>query len=120
MKKYIFIAAVLCMSINGYAQKNDQVKIEKKGELTEATYFYSDGSVQQQGTFNAAGELHGVWTSYDINGEKLAVGSYENGKKVGKWFFWTESSLKEVDYIDSRVASVYEWKDKTQVAIRNK
>ena len=83
-------------------------------------YFYADGKIQQQGTFNAEGKLHGTWKSYDVNGNKLAVGTYENNKKVGKWFFWTDGVLKEVDYLDSKIASVSEWKDKTKVAVRNK
>lgn len=92
----------------------------KKGDLTEATYFYADGTIQQKGTFNAKGKLHGTWTSYDVNGNKLAVGNYDNNVKVGKWFFWTDGLLKEVDYIDSRIVSVNEWKDKTKVAVRNR
>jgi antitoxin component YwqK of YwqJK toxin-antitoxin module len=83
-------------------------------------YYYEDGTIQQKGTFNAKGKLHGTWTSYDINGEKLAVGNYLNGKKTGKWFFWTNNSLKEVDYIDSKISTVNEWKDKTKLAVRNK
>jgi len=103
-----------------FAQIDTNVKIDKKGDLTEATYFYANGIIQQQGTFNAEGKLQGTWTSYDVNGNKLAVGNYDNNKKVGKWFFWTDGKLNEVDYIDSKIASVNEWKDKTKVAVRNR
>ncbi|NND24444.1 MAG: nicotinic acid mononucleotide adenyltransferase [Flavobacteriaceae bacterium] len=120
MKKYILIAVALCLSISGFSQNDTKVQFEKKGDLTEATYFYENGSVEQQGTFNSEGELHGEWISYDINGQKLAVGKYLNGQKHGKWFFWKDETLTEVDYINSRITSVNEWNDKTRVAIRNK
>jgi antitoxin component YwqK of YwqJK toxin-antitoxin module len=119
MKKSILLLALLFVVASTYSQADTNVKTEKKGDLTEATYFYADGKIQQQGTFNADGKLHGTWTSYDTNGNKLAVGNYENNKKVGKWFFWTNEVLKEVDYIDSKIVSVNEWADKTEVAIRN-
>jgi len=120
MKKCILVLAVLFLSAPVFAQVNNNVKYEKKGDVTVATYFYEDGKIQQQGTFNKDGKLHGTWTSYDVNGDKLAVGHYTNGMKTGKWFFWTDESLKEVDYVASRIASVSEWKNKTQVAIRDK
>jgi len=119
MKNLILILAVLFMYLPSFAQENDSVKYEKKGDLTEATYFYADGTVQQQGTFNENGKLHGVWTSFDVNGNKLSVGNYDNGKKVGKWFFWTKDFLREVDYSDSKILSVNKWNDKSQLAISN-
>jgi len=120
MKKSILLLALLFVSASNFGQADTNVKTEKNGDVTEATYYYEDGAVQQQGTFNAEGKLHGTWTSYDVDGNKLAVGNYTNNKKTGKWFFWTEGKLTEVDYIDSRIASVNEWKDKTKVAVRNK
>lgn len=106
MKIFILIAAILFVSLPVFAQESNNVKYDKKGDLTEATYFYADGNIQQQGTFNEEGKLHGVWTSYDVNGDKLAVGNYENGRKVGKWLFWSNGSLKEVVYTNSRIVSV--------------
>ena len=120
MKKNLLLFTVVLMSASLFAQVDTNVKVEQKGDLTEATYYYDNGEIQQQGTFNEEGELHGEWVSYDVDGNKLAVGKYHNGEKVGKWFFWTDESLTEVDYIDSKIASVNEWKDKTRVALRNK
>ena len=120
MKKSILLLALLFVSVSTFGQADTNVKIEKKGDNTEATYYYQDGTVKQQGTFNADGKLHGTWTSFDVNGKKQIVGNYDNNKKVGKWFFWTDGKLKEVDYIDSRIVSVNEWNEKTKVAVRNK
>ena len=66
------------------------------------------------------GKLHGVWKSYDNDGKKLSIGTYENGRKVGKWLFWNGDSLKEVEFIDSKIMSVNKWNNKTKVAIRDK
>lgn len=119
MKKSFLLLSFVFVSALISAQADTNVKTQKKGNVTEATYYYEDGTIQQEGSFNAKGKLHGTWTSYDINGKKLAVGNYLNGKKTGKWFFWTNNSLKEVDYIDSKISTVNEWKDKTKLAVRN-
>lgn len=111
MKKIFVIAIMLCVSLT-FAQKDKNVKIVDRGDLTEVAYYYDNGVIQQEGTFNADGKLQGVWTSYDINGEKVSVGNYTNGKKVGKWYFWTKDNLvREVDYSDSRIVNVTERKE---------
>ncbi len=120
MKKSILLLGLLFVAASIFGQADTNVKIEKKGDITEATYYYQDGTLQQQGTFNADGKLHGTWTSFDVNGKKLMVGKYDNNKKVGKWFFWTDGKLKEVDYVDSRIVSINEWNEQTKVAVRNK
>ena len=104
MKKIILIFALLLTGY-GFAQ-NPNVKTEKIGDLTKATYFYANGNIEQQGTFNSEGKLHGEWVSYDVNGKKLAVGNYDNGLKVGKWLFWQKGVLKEVEYKDSKITDV--------------
>ncbi len=118
MKKFIFIIAILSVSFS-FAQTAQKVMSEKIGDLTEVTYFNENGKIAQQGTFNDNGKLHGVWTSYDLSGKKVAVGNYSNGEKVGKWFFWTSTSLKEVDYNNSKITNVIQWDNSTNLAVRN-
>ena len=65
--------------------------------------------MQQQGYFKD-GKLEGQWIAFDENGNKTSIGEYVDGQKTGKWFFWNNKSLNEVDYSDSRVASVKSWK----------
>ena len=119
MKIYILIALVF-IGTTVAAQNTNQPKLETKGTLTVATYFYDNGSVQQEGTFNKNGALEGLWTSYDFKGDKLTQGNYSNGIKTGKWFFWTENSLKEVDFVDSKITSINEWNRKSELAISMK
>jgi antitoxin component YwqK of YwqJK toxin-antitoxin module len=116
MKKYILIA-LLFIGTTVTAQNLNQPKLETKGTLTVATYFYDNGSVQQEGAFNKKGALEGLWTSYDFEGNKLSQGNYSNGIKTGKWFFWTENSLKEVDFVNSKIMNVNEWSRKSELAI---
>ena len=62
------------------------------------------------------GKLDGVWTSYDVNGNKIASGNYSNGTKTGKWFFWSGSSLNEVDYSNNNIANIKTWKQDATIA----
>jgi antitoxin component YwqK of YwqJK toxin-antitoxin module len=114
MKKYIMIAAVLFSGIL-FAQST-KPQLEVIGNQVKATYLYENGKVQQQGNF-LNGKLQGEWTSYDLDGNKVAIGSYSKGQKVGKWFFWSNSVLSEVDYSNNRIASVKNWKKDAVVNI---
>ena len=55
-----------------------------------------------------AGKLHGEWTSYNSKGEKIAIGSYVNGVRSGKWYFWSGETLREVEFNNNQIASVTE------------
>ncbi|WP_438964568.1 toxin-antitoxin system YwqK family antitoxin [Winogradskyella sp.] len=119
MKKIIVFLMVFSVGFS-FAQDKISPTIEKQGDLTLVTYFHDNGEVQQTGAFDNNGKLHGVWKSYDNDGKKLSIGTYENGRKVGKWLFWNGDSLKEVEFIDSKIMSVNKWNNKTKVAIRDK
>jgi hypothetical protein len=100
MKKYIIIAAVL---ISGMIFAQDaKPKLEAVGNLVKVTYFHENGNIQQQGFFKD-GKLQGEWT-------KMAIALYDKGEKTGKWFFWNNAVLSEVDYSKNQIASVKNWK----------
>lgn len=107
MKK-IMILGALVISAMTFAQTNKPV-LEQEGNLVKATYYYDNGKIHQQGHFKD-GKLEGSWVSFDANGNKTSIGEYSNGEKTGKWFFWSNKSLSEVDYSKSRVAKVQSWK----------
>lgn len=107
MKKYIILTALLFSAIV-FAQENNP-KLEAIGDLVKTTYYYENGKVQQEGFFKN-GKLEGIWISFDVNGNKLSVANYENGEKTGKWLFWNGNKLNEVEYSNSRIASVKTWK----------
>ena len=114
MKKILIMGVILVSGV-AFAQTTKPV-LEQEGNLVKATYYYDNGKVQQQGFFKD-GKLTGQWIAFDEQGNKKSIGEYVNGAKTGKWFFWNNDSLSEVDYSDSRVAAVKSW---AQQAIVNK
>ena len=115
MKKYIMITAVLISGMI-FAQKK-KPKLETVGNMVKATYHHENGQIKQQG-FYKNGKSQGQWVSLDNQGNKVAIAEYNKGQKVGKWFFWTDTVLSEVNYSDNRVATVKNWK-KDNLVIAN-
>ena len=114
MKKYIILAVIL-FSGTIFAQ-NAKPVLEPFGNRLKATYFYENGQVQQEGYFEN-GKLDGYWVSYNEDGTKNAMGEYSKGVKTGKWLFWNDEQLAEVDYSKNNILSVKNW---NQEAIVNK
>ncbi len=112
MKKYMIIGAVLISGM--ISAQNVQPKLEVVDNTVKATYYYENGQVQQQGFFKD-GKPDGQWIAYDMNGNKKSIGQYSNGQKAGKWFFWNDATLSEVDYANSQVALVKNWKQEALV-----
>ncbi|WP_179009164.1 toxin-antitoxin system YwqK family antitoxin [Winogradskyella forsetii] len=116
MKKIAILLIMLSVTFT-YAQKERNLKLNKETNLIEVVYYHDNGEISQTGTYTLDGKLQGDWFSYSNEGNKLASAKYDNGEKVGKWFYWSEGSLKEVDYSNNAVASVNVWTDsKTSVA----
>ena len=111
MKKLILFTAMVLLSITSFAQTKPEMKLNNETNLIEATYFHANGEVSQKGTFNLEKQLHGEWLSYNEKGETITVGSYENGVKSGKWLFWANDILKEVEYNENIIAAVNESKN---------
>lgn len=117
MKIYMSILAMM-LGVMLHAQQANPV-VQKEGETVKATYFHENGAVAQVGYF-LHGELHGEWKMYDAQGNKVAMGQYENGKKTGKWFFWGTDGLKEVDYEYNQIAGVTQWNNGEAVVVNNR
>ena len=107
MKKIVLVGVFLISGV-AFTQTAKPV-LEQEGKLVKATYYYENGKMQQQGYYKD-GKLEGHWIAFDENGNKTLIGEYAHGQKTGKWFFWNDESLSEVDYSNSRVASVKSWK----------
>jgi antitoxin component YwqK of YwqJK toxin-antitoxin module len=121
MNKNILMLFALFVGLVSFAQQERQLKVNEETSLIEATYYHDNGVVSQTGFYTLDGKLQGEWLSFDTDGNKSVSANYDNGKKVGKWFYWTDKTLREVDYTNNAVVSVIEWnKDgKTSVALRN-
>jgi antitoxin component YwqK of YwqJK toxin-antitoxin module len=106
MKKIILIAALLVSGV--FFAQEVKPKFDIVDNMVKATYYHDNGQVSQEG-FYLYGKLHGKWTSYTTVGTKQTMGEYENGSKVGKWFFWNAASLSEVDFSKSKIDAVKKW-----------
>ena len=115
MKKLVVLAClVVGISIQAQGKKPEY---KKTGDVFKFTSFYEDGSINEVGFYKNK-KLTGVWKKYDALGNKMALANYEEGKKVGKWFFWTKDGLKEVNYENNTIVSVQSWKEGNTLAIK--
>ena len=101
------------------AQEKVKNTYEKEGNLIKATLFHDNGVVSQTGYYTKDGKLQGTWISYTKEGKKSAVAQYEKGQKVGKWFFWNDDTLQEVNYDNSKITSVNTWESKGERVVSN-
>ena len=114
MKKILVIA---CLFIASMMQAQEKAPTyEAVGDQVKATYYYEDGSVFRQGFFKDQ-KLTGLWTQFDQKGNKVMVGHYKAGKKVGTWFQWKGNVLRQINYDNNKIASVSNWREDTKVAV---
>jgi antitoxin component YwqK of YwqJK toxin-antitoxin module len=111
MKNIFLFAAIFFLGVINAQDLIPNTKVEKVGDhLVKVTTFHDNGQIAQTG-FVKNNKLEGAWESYDTNGEKVSIGTYENGQKVGQWFFWNEDQLTEVLFEENKVSAVNLWKD---------
>ena len=121
MKKIMMFLIACCVVITVQAQEKEvKNTYVKKGDRIEATIYHDNGQVSQTGYYTLAGKLTGEWVSYCKKGTKTAVAKYDNGEKVGKWFFWNGDTLTEVDYKDSQITAVNEWRNEGTRVVSNR
>lgn len=112
----MLIIVALVVTSFGYAQEERVLTANQENNTIDAVYYHDNGVVSQKGSYNQAGKLQGEWLKFDSNGNKIASAMYDNGKKVGKWFFWNHNLLTEVDYTNNKITSVNEWQSKSALA----
>ena len=86
-------------------------------QLMKLTQFHDNGEIAQHGHIHR-NKLDGVWESFDEDGNKIAVGNYDNGIKAGIWFFWTDEQLIEVEFVNNKVEDVIYWNTTERTASR--
>jgi len=106
MKKICLVFAFL-ITVVSFAQQERELKLNEDTNLIEVTYYHDNGVVSQTGTYTLDGKLQGEWLSFNTEGKKIISANYDNGKKVGKWFYWNnDKTVKIVDYNENEIASV--------------
>ncbi|WP_149274074.1 toxin-antitoxin system YwqK family antitoxin [Pareuzebyella sediminis] len=119
MKNLIAVIAILLIASVGYGQNQKDVELNKETNLFEATYYHENGEISQTGTFNLAGKLHGDWMSFDNEGNKVSEGTYNQGVRTGKWYFWSDGQVKEVEFDNNVIASVINKEGKAPVVTKD-
>jgi antitoxin component YwqK of YwqJK toxin-antitoxin module len=103
--KNLMISGMLLVSGVFFAQEVKPKFVAVDNDMIQATYFYDNGQVKQEGVY-LDGKLHGKWVSYNEDGTKQTSGEYNQGEKVGTWTFYNAATIKKVAFSNSRVASV--------------
>lgn len=90
--------------------KNPQKNTYKlNNNLTGATIYHDNGAIAQTGSYTLDNKLQGEWRSYDISGSLTSTAQYNNGVKVGAWFFYQGVTKKEVVCNNSMISQVNTW-----------
>lgn len=110
MKNILSLLAIVCIASMAMAQDSIKNTYFLDGDVIAATIYHDNGVVAQTGYYTPDNKLTGEWVSYDVNGNKTAVAKYDNGNKVGTWYFFTNENIQEVNYSNSRIAKVVTWK----------
>lgn len=119
MKKIVLLLAI-CLSA-GLMNAQDVVKNKflPSGNLIEATLYHQNGAIAQTGFYTKENKLQGEWISYDLLGNKTAIAQYNQGKKVGTWFFYEGDVMKEVNYDNFKITAVKTWEVKDSRMVSN-
>lgn len=118
MKNSVLLLAFL-ISVVSFGQEKRELKLNKETNLIDVTFYHDNGAVSQTGAYTLDGKLQGNWLSYNTLGKKLVSANYNNGVKSGKWFYWYEKMLTEVDYSQNSIAGVSTWESKDALASRD-
>ncbi|SNR53014.1 toxin-antitoxin system YwqK family antitoxin [Lutibacter flavus] len=109
MKSLINIIILLfCVTAFSQEQKVEYKKVDNN--LIKATYYFADNNfiIEKEGYFNKEEKLHGMWVSYNIEGNKTSIANYNNGKKDGVWTFFKEDKISVITYKDNKITNVEE------------
>ena len=108
MKNILVTLALLLVTIFSFAQDSDLRKTKTKGDLSEVTLYYEDGTIMQHGFYTEEGNLHGTWESYNMDGSPKCIASYNYGVKVGIWTYWKNHKMTKIEYDNNKIISITE------------
>ena len=109
MKTVVNIILMLfCVAAFSQEQKVEFKKVDN--DLIKATYYFADNSsvIEREGFFNKNEKLQGMWVSYDVQGNKIAIAYYNNGKKDGVWSYFKDGKVNLVTYDNNKIINVEE------------
>ena len=96
MRYLIFILTFTFAGLNA-----QQEQVVSQEENTPEIVIYGDNGNQLNEGYIKNNKLHGYWAGYNKQDNTLSYGKYDQGEKVGKWYFWSEGNLRRVNYNNS-------------------
>ena len=108
MKKIYISIFLLLVTFSIFGQDEKNRKVEKIGNLFEVTIYYDDGTIMQHGFMTKDNKLHASWESYNPDGTKKCNAIYDNGVKIGTWYYWIGDKIKKVTYDKNEIVKVEE------------
>ena len=60
----------------------------------------------QHGFLTKENQLHASWESYYENGNRKCIATYDNGVKVGTWFYYYFDKRTKVVYDNNKIVEV--------------
>ncbi|MFZ2283515.1 MAG: membrane-binding protein [Lutibacter sp.] len=109
MKTFINLLVML-FCITAFSQEQKVTYQKMDNDLVKATYYFADNSdvIEREGYFNKEGKLHNTWISYDLQGNKKAIATYNNGIKEGVWTYFKTDKVNIVTYQENKIINVEE------------
>ncbi|NLP57697.1 toxin-antitoxin system YwqK family antitoxin [Lutibacter sp. B1] len=108
MKNLLLTFVTLFSTFVVFSQENDIRKIEKKGDLLEVKLYYENGNIMQHGFYTEDGKLHATWESFNLDGSRKCIATYNYGVKVGTWTYWSENKITKIVYDNNNIISIEE------------
>ena len=117
MKAQIILIFVFVFGFTFSYGQTTKVERTASTQVMKFTQFHDNGEIARHGHIYR-NRLDGVWESFDAEGNKIAVGNYDNGVKAGTWFFWIDEQLIEVEFTNNKVQDVIYWNTSERTASR--
>ena len=101
------------IELNNIGIENLEHELNMFDPIVEVEIMHDNGKTYQKG-FLMNNMLHGRWESYNVKGELVVLGHFIRGKKTGKWIFWDDDKLTEVNFKNNKVLSHHSWNNSSE------
>ena len=101
------------IELNNTGIENLEHELNMFNPVVEVEIMHDNGKIYQKG-FLMNNMLHGRWESYNVKGELVVLGEFVRGKKTGKWIFWSDDKLTEVNFKNNKVLSHHSWNNSSE------
>ena len=112
------MSAVFFLSFFSFINAQEKINVNEFYSVVEIEIYHDNEEVYQKG-FLKNNKLHGKLESYDYSGNLVVLGEFKNGKKKGKWLFWNDNKLTEVNFKNNRIISSQTWENSKNSLVSN-